>query len=82
MLPAKSKALAAGAYVRAALIALRLGDPHLLTQCIFTTPQNQVKCMMVFMIMGLFNLAPPLPPLTQCSFMTHQLLGERSCMMS
>eukprot|EP00967_Tisochrysis_lutea_P079469 scaffold108795_cov23-Tisochrysis_lutea.AAC.1 len=35
------KALAAGAYVRAALIALRLGDQQLLAQCIFTTPQSQ-----------------------------------------
>ncbi|KAF5838324.1 WD40 repeat-like protein [Dunaliella salina] len=37
------KALAAGAYVRAALIALRLGDQQLLAQCIFTTPQAQVS---------------------------------------
>jgi len=37
------KALAAGAYVRAALIALRLGDQQLLAQCIFTTPQSQVS---------------------------------------
>jgi hypothetical protein len=36
-------ALAAGAHVRAALIALRLGDPSLLRACVFATPPAQIQ---------------------------------------